>query len=59
MANRGPYDEYKSSPLWKTVETAIHDLVENQDLTLTTLDYYVVGYLVKNIVEKNSEQPKP
>ena len=23
MANRGPYDEYKSSPLWKTVETAI------------------------------------
>ncbi len=56
---KGPYDKYKSDPLWKTVETAIHDLIENQDLTLTTLEYYVVGHLVKSIVEKNSEQPKP
>jgi hypothetical protein len=44
-----PYDQYKNSPLWKTIEKAIDDLVENQDLKETTSRDLIVGYLVKCI----------
>jgi hypothetical protein len=43
------YDQYKNSPLWKTIEKAIDDLVENQDLKETTSRDLIVGYLVKTI----------
>jgi len=44
-----PYDQYKDSPLWKTIEKAIDDLFENQDLKETTSRDLIVGYLVKCI----------
>lgn len=54
----GPYDEYRVNPLWEKVEAAIHDLIENKDLTLTTSEYYVVGYLTKKLLEGNKGQNK-
>jgi hypothetical protein len=47
------YEQYKNSPLWKIIEKAIDDLVENQDLKETTSRDLIVGYLVKCI--KTSE----
>jgi hypothetical protein len=44
-----PYDRYKSSQLWKVVDAAIEDLVENNDLSEGTRREYIVGYLCKKI----------
>jgi hypothetical protein len=49
--NRRPYDDYKSSPLWKTVEKALTDLENNNDFERTTDRYYMTGYIVKKIEE--------
>ena len=46
-----PYKEFESMVLWKTIDKAIGDLEENQDLELKTPREYVVGYLCKNLIE--------
>lgn len=40
-----PYEKYRNSEPWKTIETALAELEENNDLHLTTAKDYVVGYL--------------
>jgi hypothetical protein len=52
----GVYDQYKSSNLWPIVKEAIEDLVKNQDLKETTLQYYIVGYIVKCIETRSSKK---
>ncbi len=49
-----PYKEYEGTKLWKTIDKAIDDLVENQDLEETTPRSYIVGYLCKKISEEKS-----
>ena len=44
-----PYKTYEGSPIWSVVETAIADLVGNQDIEETTRREYIVGYLVQQI----------
>lgn len=44
-----PYDEYKKTETWGKVENAIDELIENQDIKLTTQKDYVVGYIVKQL----------
>ncbi|WP_445734767.1 hypothetical protein [Mariniflexile sp.] len=44
-----PYQEYEQSDLWKLIDTAIDDLIKNQDIELTTRKEYVTGYLCKII----------
>jgi hypothetical protein len=44
-----PYQKYENSKLWIAVENAIDDLIENQDIELTTRKEYVVGYICKII----------
>gem|GEM_PF-2702994 len=46
------YDKYKKTNEWAIVQKAINDLVENQDLKLTTANYLVVGYITKQLVDK-------
>jgi hypothetical protein len=50
-----PYDKYKESLEWATVEKAINDLVANQDIEVTTQQEYVVGYVTKEIVESRAD----
>lgn len=44
-----PYKEYETSELWEVVKSLIEDLVENNDIELSTPIEYVVGYICKNI----------
>jgi hypothetical protein len=46
-----PYDSYSNRPEWKAVNNAIQKLVANNDISLTTPVEYVVGYIVKNILD--------
>jgi hypothetical protein len=48
-----PYTEFEETNLWKFIDKAIDDLIENQDIKLTTKKEYVVGYICKTIKEKN------
>jgi len=53
-----PYVDLEKTPLWNTVNTAVTDLEKNQDLKLTTAQQYVVGYICKQLVEKNLTTPE-
>ena len=46
-----PYKRYESDALWKVIDSAIEDLVENSDIAETTSRVYIVGYLCKKIRE--------
>lgn len=45
-----PYRRFEETKLWETVDRAIGELVENQDLEEKTLRRYIVGYLVQELV---------
>jgi hypothetical protein len=47
MKLKHPYNEFEESQLWKLVDEAICDLIENQDIKLTTRKEYVIGYICK------------
>ena len=46
------YDQYKNSQEWKIIENAINELIQNQDIQLTTLPQYVIGYITKQVIEQ-------
>ena len=48
-----PYNEYKNNKLWKIIDTSIKDLIKNKDITETTNHDYIVGYIVKKVVDTN------
>jgi hypothetical protein len=45
------YDNYKTTNEWSIVQKAITDLIENQDIELTTTNDLVVGYITKYLIE--------
>ena len=48
---RGYYKKYGSSPLWDIIENELVELVENQDIQITTHPDFVIGSLVATIIE--------
>ncbi len=46
-----PYEKYKKLKAWKVIEKELHELVENQDLQITTMPDLVIGSLVKCLEE--------
>jgi hypothetical protein len=44
-----PYLAWQGTPLWRAVEKAVADLVENRDLVEKTHREYIVGYICKII----------
>ncbi len=44
-----PYLAWKSTALWRAVEKAVSDLVENRDLVEDEYREYIVGYICKTI----------
>lgn len=53
-----PYTEFEGTKLWRVIDKALDDLVENRDLTETTDRRYIVGYLCKRIVKSNIEKTR-
>jgi hypothetical protein len=49
------YDEYKNTNAWKIINKSIANLVKNNDVEELTQRDYIVGYIVKNIIENKSE----
>jgi hypothetical protein len=44
-----PYEIHRGTPVWKVVDKAISDLVENGDLAESTPREYIVGYICKKL----------
>lgn len=51
-----PYERYENTELWKIIDQALDELVENQDIEEITKREYIVGYICKKLIEK--EEPK-
>ena len=46
-----PYTRWEGTPLWRVVEKAVCDLVQNHDLVEDEYHEYIVGYICK-IIER-------
>ena len=44
-----PYVRWEGTPLWRAVERAVADLVQNKDLVEDEYREYIVGYICKII----------
>lgn len=57
-----PYTNYENNEIWRVVEKSILDLIENQDIEITTKEEYVIGYItqqvMKEIEKENDFEPK-
>lgn len=47
-----PCTTLEQHPLWEVIKTGLEDLVANRDLTITTSESHVIGYLLAKIVEE-------
>ena len=47
-----PYTELEKTRLWAAVESAIKDLVSNNDLVESTARAYIVGYLCQKLINE-------
>lgn len=48
-----PYKQYENTRAWKTIQQALSELMENQDIEITTREEYVVGFLCKVLYEND------
>ena len=58
-----PYTQYEGTRLWSAIKKAVRDLEENQDLELTTVPEYVIGYMCKVVSRRipavlDNDKPK-
>ena len=44
-----PYVAWERTPLWRAIDKAVIDLVENRDLVEDEYREYIVGYICKTI----------
>lgn len=49
------YKEFKQTSLWKIIEKSLAELIDNQDIEITTRSEYVIGYLCKKIAESEKK----
>ncbi|WP_338325058.1 hypothetical protein [Planococcus koreensis] len=45
------YEKYENTELWKKIDQALDELVENQDIEEITKREYIVGYICKKVIE--------
>ena len=48
----GPYVCYLGTREWVVIENSLKDLEGNQDIKITTVPEYVIGYLVKKLQDE-------
>jgi hypothetical protein len=51
-----PYAAFEGTPVWVTLNQAIEELVENNDLVEQTNRNYIVGFLCKHLSEVGSQK---
>jgi len=52
------YSDLIDTPMWKTIQKAIRNLIKNQDIELTTNEEKVVGYLCIALKKKKKRKNK-
>jgi hypothetical protein len=57
--SKHPYEEFESSRVWKILDKAIGELVENNDIKETTRRAHIVGYLCKKLLPELKRAKKP
>jgi hypothetical protein len=50
-----PYDPHRESDVWKVIDEAIRDLVNNHDLVENTRRDYIVGYICQKLQEQKGK----
>ena len=55
--HRSPYVEYENTQLWRSVNKAIGDLVQNKDVIEQTPRHYIVGYICKVVSKRAAQTP--
>ena len=53
-----PYDNFKETEEWEIISSAISDLTKNNDIVLLTADDYIIGYLVKQLLDRRKSLKK-
>lgn len=51
MLMERPYDDLKETPAWLVIADAIAQLLEHQDIALTTKPYDVIGFLIRALAD--------
>lgn len=46
---RHPYGRWEGTPLWRVIDKAVCDLIQNRDLVEDEYHEYIVGYICKII----------
>jgi len=44
-----PYERWEGTPLWRVIDKAVCDLIQNRDLVEDEYHEYIVGYICKII----------
>ncbi len=57
MTSNHPYAAYEGTPIWRALDEALRDLEGNQDVKLTTVRKYVVGYFAQAVSPIEREVP--
>jgi len=53
-----PYEEYKDTPLWRTLAEAVAELEASREIVIATAPDYVVGQLCQRLVSSALTAPK-
>lgn len=51
-AKEFPYQKFQATPAWEVVEQAIGKLINNSDLVEKTDRRYIVGFILKELADK-------
>ena len=61
MKKPTPYSHYQNTEEWAIIERLLNELMTNQDIELKTAPEYVIGYIVRELRNKDlfllAEQP--
>ena len=49
-----PYDKYNSTEEWRIIGKSVQELIDNDDIKLLTPNDYVIGYIVKQLVDNGN-----
>jgi hypothetical protein len=57
MTRPHPFEEYRDTPLWRTVAAAVAELEATREITVATAPEYVIGFLCQQLVVRNAVAP--
>ncbi len=49
-----PYDKYKNTEEWQIISKAVQELIENNDIKSLTPNDYIIGFIVKQLIDKQN-----